>query len=441
MSNATIIQMTFMAILLSVQPLSAFDLMLADERIEHIHLFSGNAPSAHFSLFLAPAWYDRIARDSDRHYLPPRDDHYFKIGSIAPSLVTGEKTEIEPNFETVKSWSYTHCIPLGVFDDHLLWVNNDIGGITMWRGMIGFNPVDMFGTSKVPLEEKANKAHSELVTNYRAINTPAWMSPVVNGMPVPQKEPQISTMAPSHVFALTGMFDKKLEKGYCVGLSKAGEEYEDHNDTRTFYPTAQLWISAFSAPEFEVSPIRRVIRGATVQTSGGDVTKDRFTHVTAAFFGSIPMIAVRNDRDSSIQVIDYDSGKQLYKSPSRKVPLPEEYQKTPVENLLMAANEKAAYLGIVFTEKSDKESKRFLLFERTRDTTEWKEFARLELPKDSSSPTMCVQKSDLFYAYLQSVVVDNPPETVDKLGKTSLDKKVTIFKHSLNKNAVPPIKE
>jgi hypothetical protein len=53
---------------------------------------------------------------------------------------------------------------------------------------------------------------------------------------------------------------------------------------------------------------------------------------------------------------------------------------------------------------------------------------------------MCLQGNDLFYAYLQPVVIENPPEIADKNGKTSTEKKLVIFKHTLNPNSIQPNK-
>jgi hypothetical protein len=439
-TSKTKIRIIFVAVILSAQSLCAIDLMINDERINNIHLLSDNTSLKHLSLFLAPAWYDRRGENESRSDPFPRDDHYFKIVSLDSHLIVDEKAEANLNFKTIKSFPYTHCTPLSFFENHILWVHNDFAGITMWRNQPGFNPIDMFGVSKVPLENNANKIYTENISKYRSINYSVRAIPVLAGdeEPVPRKKPILEAMSPGKVFALTGMYDDKLRKGYCVGLSKA-EEY----DGVKYWSSAKLWISAFSAPEFNVSEIRAKAETIIVKsplTTGsivqevwtGDVKKDRFTHIAATFFNAIPLLVYRNERDQSIRVMDYDPQLMLTGSPSCQVTLPHEFQIREVESLLLTSGKEIAYLGVVFSGKKTDESKTLFLFYRTKTSTDWKEYNQFELPNDSLSPTMCLQGNDLFYAYLQPVVIENPPEIADKNGKTSTEKKLVIFKHTLN---------
>jgi len=307
--------------------------------------------------------------------------------------------------------------PVIVKKNSVVVIDSDIDGITWRTGAPGINPTDQIAVNLYPLktfeeykkemQETSKENHTQRIVkmlNHRFDRRPN------------------SVYTPSAVLALTGMYNPEISQGYCVGLSNS-EEF----DGEKIFPSAILWISEFSSPKFQVSHI--------LSNNKDIYLKDRFTHIAASFFNTVPLIVYRNNRDGSIHVIDYDPKLLLGNSPGRPVVLPKEFQDRDVESLLLTAGKEMACLGVVFTSKNEKESKNFLLFSRTKNTTDWKEFATFEMPSDSLSPTMCIQGNDLFYAYLQPVIIENPPETTDKLGKTSTDKKVVIFKHSLNSNS------
>jgi hypothetical protein len=410
-----------------------------DEKIIHLKLVS-NADNGHkIAICLSPAWYDRRDSLDSRPDPPIREDHYVQImyisdsgASVIPEDINDEN---EQNF-TIKSFSYTHFILLGYDKEKIIVLNSDIAGITTWKGATGLNPVDIFGVDCIPIEKSEQKKYLDMIPRHRAV-----VKSPMNGFYFPSANPSIVTRsAPHRIFALSGMYDEKSCEGYCVGLSKA-EVY----DGVKVHPSARLWISAFSAPDFTVSEIKyksetivaklpNIEESVLQEIYTGDVKKDRFTHLAASFFITVPLIACYNNQTSSIHVIDYDPNLKLTQSPSRQVGLPVEFRDREVDSLLLTAGTDVACLGIVFKEKNKEESKNFLLFQRTKESTDWKEFTRFELPCDSLSPTMCIQDGNLFYAYLQPTTVENSPQLVEKLGKTSPDKMIVIFKYSLTPN-------
>jgi hypothetical protein len=418
--------------------------MINDERITNIHLLSDNTSPKHLTLFLAPAWYDREKRNRGENYPLPQDNHYFKMININSESLAINKRDNNIPFLEIKSWAYTHCVPLGFYKNNVLFVDSDVTGISMWRGRAGFNPVDAFKVSCVPLDENLNKDYVEYISKYRSINTLYGYPTGIKGI--------FSATPTGKIFALMGIYDEVTEEGYCIALSTAQIEFDGKN----YLPSASMWISSFSPPEFNVSEIKSksetvIIKSPITNESipqevwTGDVKKDRFTHIATSFFGSIPLLAYRNERDKSIRVMDYDPQLTLTGSPSRQVILPQEFQNREVNSLLMTANKEIACLGVVFSGKKTEESKTLFLFCRTKESTDWKEYNQFELPNDSLSPTMCIQDNNLFYAYLQPIAadkavdkgIDNPSEITDKQDKISTDKKVVIFKHSLTNSKKP----
>jgi hypothetical protein len=256
------------------------------------------------------------------------------------------------------------------------------------------------------------------ITENKISNTPFLLRPFRPG----ERRPKSSYVPPT-VFALSGIIDQNA--GYCLGLS--GKK-KNSSDTLTSKDNITLWLSPFTVPEFQIDYVFS-------RNNNQNLLTGNYSHVAASFFNGVPLIVYRNERDKSIHVIDYDAKLLLGKSPSRQVILPQEFQNRDVNSLLMVANKEIACLGVVFSGKKADESKTLFLFCRTKKSPDWKEYHQFELPNDSLSPTMCIQGNNLFYAYLQPTVTENPPEVTEKQDKTSIDKKVVIFKHPLNSNS------
>ncbi|MGL4594455.1 MAG: hypothetical protein ACRCUY_06965, partial [Thermoguttaceae bacterium] len=197
----------------------------------------------------------------------------------------------------------TNLMPIGFWKNKIVLANAEIDGLTWRRNTPGINPIDQIFISFL----------STTIDDFRESSLARFLSntDTQHFISAHEKRPY-STYVPPSVFTLSGMFDGKV--GYCVGCS--GQPNNPYSET-------YLWISTFSAPEFQVT-----------RWSNNNTRQGKFTHIAAAFLGDIPLIAYRNSRDNSIGVIDYDEQKMLENSTLRKVELPEKFSDSQVESLL-----------------------------------------------------------------------------------------------------------
>jgi hypothetical protein len=382
--------------------------------IKCLHILPNPWDDNILEVFFAPSWYD-ISNDRDVSQPRLSTRHYYARESVDVQ----QKKIQRPPFPMINTEQLTFCQPVGFHrEKNLVLICADVDGITWRRNTPGVNPIDQIFIKTFDI----SKTTGDIVNSLAELELTSISPEMVGDLSrIRHGTRPNSVYTMSNVFSVSGMFDGTT--GYYLGLS-GNKNAKSH-----------LWMFSFSAPDFSLQWVypHKILEGRILRYEGEPLVVNNYTHIASSFLGEIPLIAYRNGQNDSIHVIDYDPELFLSTSPSREVRLPEEYQETSVEDLLMAVGMEAAYLGIVFSGKGEEKSKRFLLFERIKGTTEWKEFASIDLPKDSFSPTMCVHNDALFYAYLQSVVVDNPPEIADRFGETRPDKKITIFKYPLNR--------